>query len=49
MIIDHGKVAYAEKEPGRDITVSNQPECRQLDKLMKCAQVSSAQAVLAKL
>ncbi len=22
MIIDHGKVVYAEKEPGRDVTVS---------------------------
>jgi alkyl hydroperoxide reductase 1 len=23
MIIDHGKVVYAEKEPGRDVTVRN--------------------------
>lgn len=22
MVIDHGKVVYAEKEPGRDVTVS---------------------------
>ncbi len=22
MVIDHGKVLYAEKEPGRDVTVS---------------------------
>jgi hypothetical protein len=22
MIIDHGKVVYAEKEPGKDVTVS---------------------------
>lgn len=24
LIIDHGKVVYAEKEPGRDVTVSSQ-------------------------
>jgi hypothetical protein len=25
MVIDHGKVIYAEKEPGRDVTVSQHP------------------------
>jgi len=34
MIIDHGKVVYAEKEPGRDVSVSNQPGSRKLDELM---------------
>lgn len=23
IVLDHGKVVYAEKEPGRDVTVSN--------------------------
>jgi hypothetical protein len=27
MIIDNGKVAYAEKEPGREVTVSFLPFC----------------------
>lgn len=26
MIVDHGKVIYAEKEPGRDVTVSQQAQ-----------------------
>lgn len=25
MVIDHGKVVYAEKEPGRDVTVRKYP------------------------
>ena len=28
MIIDHGKVVYAEKEPGREVSVSSQSPLR---------------------
>ena len=27
MIVDHGKVVYAEKEPGKDVTVGGQEAC----------------------
>jgi hypothetical protein len=53
MIIDHGKVTYAEKEPGREVTVSEmfwaccltRSSCIQANN----TQVSGADAILAKL
>jgi hypothetical protein len=59
MIIDKGVVQYAEKEPGRDVTVRSRflrsrswslVRCGLLhDDETDCRQVSSAAAVLAKL
>lgn len=49
MIIDHGKIVYAEKEPGKDVTVRI-PRIFILRKDTDIyLQVSSAESVLAKL
>ena len=50
MIIDHGKVTYAENEPGGDVTVSSLLRQRLVARhTLTVKQVSSAEAVLAKL
>jgi hypothetical protein len=58
MILDKGKVVYAEKEPGRDVTVRSLPITsnfwnilcfRESSYANDQKQVSSAEAVLAKL
>jgi peroxiredoxin len=49
MIIDHGKVVHAEKEPGKDVTVSIDEKDTLSYNADNLSQVSSADSVLAKL
>ena len=35
LVIDHGKVTYAEKEPGRDVSVSSSSPMRRTDPLLE--------------
>ena len=50
LIVDHGKVVYAENEPGKEVTVSWEIGCGlSRPSLTHYAQVSGAEAVLAKL
>jgi peroxiredoxin len=49
IVVDHGKVIYAEKEPGRDVTVSSLDIEGQLALTFANIKVSGAEAVIAKL
>ena len=49
LIIDHGKIVYAEKEPGGDVTVRDLPHGHPLQVSADMFQVSGADAVLSKL